>query len=166
MSHALLSDVYSDELISATDLNRQPGQVLDRALEGPVTITRGGEYFALLRRKTVADCVKTANSSKLILDVLFATLPLLCNNKVELENPYSWLNAFDADDLHEFIQEILSAYRSSDNSDEALDEVKAIIHEWHESAIAIGSADLAEAFNDDSDSGEIPLTSPECESPN
>ncbi len=34
------NSIYSDELISATELNRQPGRVLDIAQERPVTITR------------------------------------------------------------------------------------------------------------------------------
>ncbi|MEA5583712.1 hypothetical protein VB620_20510 [Nodularia harveyana UHCC-0300] len=36
--------------------------------------------------------------------------------------------------------------------------IDAIIHEWHESAIAISSPELAAAFNGQAD--EIPLTQP------
>lgn len=43
------ASVYGDELITATELNRQPGRVLDTAWERPVTITRNKQHFALLR---------------------------------------------------------------------------------------------------------------------
>ncbi|WP_225225312.1 hypothetical protein [Komarekiella delphini-convector] len=40
----------------------------------------------------------------------------------------------------------------------AWDLIDAIIHEWHESAIAITSPDLTAAFNDEAD--EVFLTQP------
>ena len=43
--------VYGDELITATELNQQPGRVLDLAMEHPVTITRNDQHFILLRRE-------------------------------------------------------------------------------------------------------------------
>ncbi|MCE2720285.1 MAG: hypothetical protein LW708_15980 [Anabaena sp. 49628_E55] len=51
---AIFSNAYSDELVTATELNRQPGKVLDKAYEHPITITRNDQSFALLRREDVA----------------------------------------------------------------------------------------------------------------
>jgi hypothetical protein len=53
---------------------------------------------------------------------------------------------------------VSEAFRLTDTSNQAWDLIDAIIHEWHESAIAITSPDLAEAFNDEAE--EISLTSP------
>lgn len=58
----------------------------------------------------------------------------------------NWLSVFDQDELKDFIQDILSAYQLANNSEEFSQQVAAIIHEWHESAIAIASPDLATAF--------------------
>ena len=58
------NSIYSDELISATELNRQPGRVLDIAQERPVTITRNDHAFALLRREQMAGLVKAAAQTR------------------------------------------------------------------------------------------------------
>ena len=55
----------------------------------------------------------------------------------------NWLQAFDKEELLEFIAEILDACRGSSSDCEA-ERLKAIIHEWRESAIAILSDDIAE----------------------
>jgi len=63
-------NIYSDELITATELNRQSGRVLDKALEPPVTITRNDQSFALLRREEVTFLVKAATQSKAVFGVI------------------------------------------------------------------------------------------------
>jgi hypothetical protein len=69
-----------------------------------------------------------------------------------VSEPFPWLNVFDVDELQDFIQELLLA---STQSTEAIDTV---LHEWKESAIAIASPDLNEAFQSEID--EIQLTNP------
>jgi hypothetical protein len=66
--------------------------------------------------------------------------------KIGYEHPCGWLSVFDADELQEFIKEVSEAFRLTDTSNEAWDLIDATIHEWHESAIAITSPDLAAAF--------------------
>ncbi|MFO0448078.1 MAG: hypothetical protein ACK52I_05315, partial [Pseudomonadota bacterium] len=63
-----MNSIYSDELVTATELNRQPGRILDKALEHPITITRNDQSFALLRREDVALFVKTAQHSREIVE--------------------------------------------------------------------------------------------------
>ncbi|MBW4527099.1 MAG: hypothetical protein KME18_18235 [Phormidium tanganyikae FI6-MK23] len=165
MSSATLNSVYSDELVSATELNRQPGQVLDRAFDRPITITRNDQSFALLRREVVAEFCITIKISKEILEVLFAALTLLTGQKIGTEHPYAWLSVFDQEELVEFVNEVLGVYRLTDSSEGTLDQIDAVIHEWHESAIAVASADLESAFSDKDEIDEIPLTKPVSERP-
>jgi hypothetical protein len=146
-----MNSIYSDELVTATELNRQPGRILDKALEHPITITRNDQSFALLRREDVALFVKTAQHSREIVELLNTAFRLLLNQKIGAEHPYGWLGAFDADELNEFINEVISAYRSvalqeTKNFDKAWNELEAIIHEWYESALAIANPDLESAF--------------------
>ncbi|RUR74907.1 hypothetical protein PCC6912_50850 [Chlorogloeopsis fritschii PCC 6912] len=54
-----------------------------------------------------------------------------------IENKCDWLTTFDTEELLEFVQEIQEASE---------EDIPAIIHEWKESAIAIKSDLLAEAF--------------------
>ena len=161
MYEGTLSNIFSDELITATELNRQPGRVLDKALEHPVTITRNDQSFALLRREEVTFLVKTATQSKTVFELLTVAFSLLLGKEIGFENPYGWLTVFDSDDLQDFIKEVSEAFRLIDSSSTTWNMIDAIIHEWHESAIAIASPDLAAAFSDKID--EVPLTEPSAQ---
>ncbi|MBW4507771.1 MAG: hypothetical protein KME64_14840 [Scytonematopsis contorta HA4267-MV1] len=142
-----MNPIYSDELITATELNRQPGRVLDKALEHPLTITRNDQSFALLRRENVALLVKAAQRSRELVELLSTAFRLQLKQKIGAEHPYSWLAVFDLDELNEFIDEVTVAYRSVDLHEKAWDELDAIIHEWHESALAISNPELEAAFS-------------------
>ncbi|MBW4615410.1 MAG: hypothetical protein KME21_19465 [Desmonostoc vinosum HA7617-LM4] len=144
-------NIYSDELITATELNRQPGRVLDKALERPVTITRNDQSFALLRREEVTSLVKTATQSQAVFEALTVAFSLLLGKKIGFEHPYGWLSVFDFDELQEFITELSEAFRLINSSTTAWEMIDAIIHEWHESSIAIASPELAAAFSAEND---------------
>jgi hypothetical protein len=150
--------VYSDDLISSTELNRTSGKILDLASERPVTITRGAEAFALMRRDLMAGYVATTTTYQKFSELLMACLTLMSGNEISGGHPYSWLNTFDGDELKELIQEILDWYQTHDGSEASLHNLECIIHEWHESAIAIASPDLQLAFEDEDQ--EAPLIDP------
>lgn len=150
-----MDSIYSDELITATELNRQPGRVLDKALEHPVTITRNDQSFALLRRENVATFVKAAQRSKEIIELISTAFRLLLKQKIGTEHPYSWLSVFDPDELNEFINEVTQAYRLVNLYEKAWDELDAIIHEWHESALAISNPELEAALSQNSDEEKL-----------
>lgn len=153
-----LNFVYSDELVTVSELNSQPGRVLDKALEHWVTIIRHDQSFALLRRDKVTALIKATELSRYVLELLNTAYRLLLQEKISAEHPCGWLGVFDSEDLQDFVAEINDAYQSTSMSDEAWTELQAIIHEWHESALAISSPEIAAAFNAESD--EVPLTKP------
>lgn len=156
-----MNPIYSDELITATELNLQPGRVLDKALDHPVTITRNDQSFALLRRENVALFVKTAQRSREIVELLSTAFRLLLKQKNGTEYPYGWLGVFAENELNEFIDEVMSAYRSVDLYEKAWDELDAIIHEWYESALAIANPEMEAAFSQKSDElEEVALSQP------
>jgi hypothetical protein len=66
--------------------------------------------------------------------------------EIGYEHPYGWLRVFDGDELQDFIKELSEAFRLTDTSNQAWDLIDDIIHEWHESSIAILSPELAAAF--------------------
>jgi hypothetical protein len=150
-----MNSIYSDELITATELNRQPGRVLDKALEHPVTITRNDQSFALLRRENVTLFVKAAQRSKELVELLSTAFRLSLKQKIGTEHPYGWLRVLDSDELTEFIDEVTEAYRLVDLHEKAWDELDAIIHEWHESALAIANPELETAFSQTSDEATL-----------
>ncbi len=150
--------VYGDELITATELNRSSGRVLDLAMTQPVTITRNDQHFALLRRDEMALLVKAAAFSVKVFEVTAAAYRLRLGEEIGLEHPYGWLKVFDKDELCELIAEIEKDYRLVESEPAAWDRIEATIYEWHQSAIAISSPELAAAFSDEVN--EVLLTQP------
>ncbi|MEC4814959.1 MAG: hypothetical protein SAK29_17015 [Scytonema sp. PMC 1069.18] len=147
-------------MFTATELNLQPGKVLDRALEHPVTITRNDEHFALLRREEVSSLTKAAHNGRYLIELLSAAFRLCLGEKLSTEHPHGWLKVFDKDELQDFVNEVTEAYRSAIFCEQAWEELEAIIHEWYESALAIANPEIAYAFSDKDEYNEVPLTQP------
>jgi hypothetical protein len=76
---------------------------------------------------------------------------------INSDHAYGWLKVFDNEELSELIAEVESAFKIGSKAG-VWDALEAVIHKWHESAIAIQSSELAEAFSDKDD--EVPLTQP------
>lgn len=160
MVNCVSSSVFGDDLVSATELNRQPGRILDQALSHPVTITRNDEAFALLRREQVNGLIGGYEGLKTTVEVLNVIHRLQLGVKIGSEHPMGWLRAFDSEELSELTDEIFEAFRQGVDTG-SWDFLEAVIHEWHESAIALNSTDLAEAFK--SEDAEVSLTQPSLE---
>ncbi len=143
---------YSDEVILATELNRRSGQVLDRAYQAPVTIQRNDQSFALLRRDQIAALIHHAHSLSRALQAIATGTALLQNRPISTED-FAGLRAFDPEELQEFLQELLTA------SEQSTEAIETTLHEWQESAIAIQSPLLTEAFSAETD--EVDLLNPE-----
>jgi hypothetical protein len=143
--------IFGDELVSAKDLNRQSGRILDIAFERPVTITRNNHYFALLRREDVTYLVQAARAVRLAFEVSGVAFRLMQGAEIGDENPYAWLSVFDKNELEEFTDEIASTIHRFENTPSVYQEVDAVVYEWRESAIVVGSSELAEAMQAESD---------------
>jgi len=153
--------IYGDELITATELNRQPGRVLDIALERPVTITRNDESFALLPRDEMTWLVKAATLSKVVFEVINVAYKLRLGEQIDKAHPYQWLHVFDSEELSQLITEVETGFHQAEIEATGWDKLSATLHEWHESAVAISSPELAAAFSDEVD--EVLLTQPSNE---
>jgi hypothetical protein len=130
-------DLFTDEVFTSTDLNRREGEVLNQARKAPVTISRNGEQFALLKREQAADLIKAVSQFGATLELIEGVLSV-----VEQKTPSSsllWLKAFDVPDLRKMIREVLAASASALRGTGDWDSVNAIIHEWHESAVVAES---------------------------
>lgn len=150
--------IFRDDLISATELNRHPGAVLDKALEYPVTITRKDQAFALLPRKQMTLLTEALNELTTAFEVVNVAYNIQKGASIGLEHPFGWLSVFDVQELGELIEEVFDGVRCGKEIGD-WKQLKALIYEWNESAIATQSQDLAEAFA--SETEEVPLSAPE-----
>lgn len=142
------TDIFSDEVVSAKDLNRQSGRILDVALERPVTITRNSQAFALLPRQDVTTLIQSVKVGRLAFEVTSIAYRLIQGEVVSAENPYAWLRTFDADDLKDFVEEVRSTFEQFEDSPKAWEELDALIYEWHESSLIIDSGVLDERLSE------------------
>lgn len=158
----LSAGVYTDEVFTATELNRRVGTILDRARVRPVTITRNHELFALVRREYAAGMIQMVRQMKSALEVLAAVHLALAGEPVAPQ--FSWLDVFEKDDLQRFASEVFSmvAKVHAKVDSEAADwrEVEAVLHEWRESALVAKSGVLDAAVTENS-AEECPLCHPD-----
>jgi hypothetical protein len=100
--HADPLNLFADELFTSTDLNRRAGEVLNRPRKSPVTISRNGEQFALLKREHAADLIKAVSQFGPTLDLIEGALSVV--EEKAPPNSLLWLRAFDAPDLRKMIR--------------------------------------------------------------
>jgi hypothetical protein len=151
--------VFGDEIFTATDLNRRAGHVLDEATNRPVTITRNDEAFALLNRKDASRMVEAASNARRMVDLVTAISTYsLAGAQIPVGQAFEWLNAFDRDEIRTLLAEVHGSFRRAADAEISWDDFEAVLHEWHESAIAIRSDALAAAFSGPSE--EVLLTQP------
>jgi hypothetical protein len=131
--------IFGDDVYTSTDLNRRSGEVLNHALLRPVTISRNGEHFALLKREQASGLVQTAAQSMRAIQVLEAVLSL--GNGGTVAEPLSWLTAFDADDRAKMCREIVIALGRG-VSTRNWEDFEAVLHEWRESGLVAQSGVL------------------------
>jgi hypothetical protein len=145
--------LFSDEVFSSTDLNRRSGEVLNRARNGPVTIARNNERFALLRRDQAAGLIQGLAQLKEVIELFEGAM----SAKAGLKPPASmvWTTHLNEDDSRSMINEVLAACaRASTVNDWSA--VGDLIHEWKESAAVIHSGVLRRSTAEPSDEQLVP----------
>jgi len=147
--------LFGDEVFTAAELSRRSSEVLNRASENPVTISRNGKQFALLRRDQAAELVRASNQFGPTIELVSAAISIV--EKKEPPVSLSWLKAFGVDDIRKMIREVLVACAAALQGGD-WDSVENIIHEWHESALLIMSGAFEEVM--DSPREEVTLTDP------
>ncbi|ESA35084.1 hypothetical protein N836_13545 [Leptolyngbya sp. Heron Island J] len=147
--------LYQDATFSATELNRKSGQILDAASEGPVTIHRNGESYALMSRKRASALYGKTDSLAQAFEITNAAHRIRFGEQISSSHRFAWLKAFDSDELVELIDEVSEAYQRAMVTDDGWNFLLGIIHEWCESAIAIVSDELDEAWNTEDDEASL-----------
>ena len=137
--------IYSDCIVTSSELNRRSGQILDTALTTPVTITRNNDSFALLRRELMANMAKGIEQTDKVSQLVNVAYKLSSGQEIESSNEFKWIEEFDSEERSELVNEVYEALELAKSTDD-WDEVRDVIHEWRESAIAIASEELDQTF--------------------
>lgn len=137
--------VYGDYLVTSSELNRRSGQILDTALTTPVTITRNNDSFALVKRDVMTNMANSISVMNSFIELISVIRRVDLGREIESSNRFKWVEEFDSEERSELVNEVYSAFLSAKSTDD-WDEVRDVIHEWRESAIALASEELGEAF--------------------
>lgn len=140
------TSVLEDPVFNSTTLAKQTSMVLDQADKGVVTITRNNEAYAIFNREQASWLVKANKYLGEACYVLAAGGQCLSDSAVDQENPCQWVASIDTKHLKEMLTEITSILAKAASDDSQLEELDAVIYEWHRSAIAAADSDLRTAF--------------------
>ncbi|HZU24848.1 MAG TPA: hypothetical protein VFA04_04960 [Bryobacteraceae bacterium] len=152
---AAIEGLFSDEVFTATDLNRRAGTVLDHARNRPVTISRNDEQFALLPREQAGKLFRTVTRMARALALLSDAHCALAGEAPSAT--FSWLTTYDKGDLKKLTSEVFSAVRTATLGGCDWDVVDAVIHEWRESAMVAQTGVLDSAmYFDELEELELP----------
>jgi hypothetical protein len=149
--------LFSDPVFTSTDLNRRGAEVLNSALNGPVTISRNNELFALFKREQAAELVRSVNSVQPVLGLMAAVVASIKGTPVN--KSFNWVCALDLDEKREMCAEVLDLTARAIENESDWDEVNAAIHEWKETANLIQSGGIEHIGL--SPATEIPLRIPD-----
>jgi hypothetical protein len=137
--------VYSDYLVASSELNDRANRILDTALTTPVTITRNNDSFALVKREVMTNMANEIHVTSSCLELMNIIHKLNLGQTIESNNKFKWIEEFDSEERYELVNEIYSALETA-KSINNWNAVSNVIHEWYESALAIASEELDEAF--------------------
>ena len=144
MTATLVSEsLYSDRIFTSKDLNRKSGSVLDEAMKKPVTITRNSDTFALLKRERMGEITKASDYKTVVINLMNSIVRLSSGNALEEHDSFGWINEFDNEDRLEMVTEVIKTLKYAEKTND-WDELKSVIFEWRESAIANQGDELDE----------------------
>ncbi|MEY2833664.1 MAG: hypothetical protein RLZZ574_2923 [Cyanobacteriota bacterium] len=137
--------IYSDCIVTSSELNRRSGQILDTALTTPVTITRNNDSFALVKRDLMTSMANEIHFLDSFIELMSVIRRVDLGQTIETSNGFKWVEEFDSEERSELVNEVYSALELAKSTND-WDEVRNVIHEWRESALALTSEELGEAF--------------------
>lgn len=136
----MTTTLLADKIVSATELNRRPSEILALALDSPVTVTYKGGDCVILGRDSAAKLFQEEKHLTYLMGLANYMLARFCQASWNaLGQEFRWLDGFDKEDVLEFFREYCETLRSRTSRAADLENV---LHEWQESAAALRNGDL------------------------
>ena len=150
--------LFSDKIFTATDLAKKATQVLNSVADGPVTISRNGELFAIVMRHDAAKLYEGMAAFSQATEVVKVVLDSIQGAGVY--PTYHWVTAFDLEEKRAMCTEIVNVVMKANNREGEWSAVGDLIHQWKESGIALQAGELAGALEEPE---EMELLSSPCQ---
>jgi hypothetical protein len=130
--------LFSDEVVTPTELARQVRRITQAALHHPVTIHRSDGDLALLARDKVSELTTASSAAEEVVDFGRNFLWML-RGKGRPSPAWAWLQLFGPDDVANFMEEYLSALDLALHGQAEWEFPFSVLHEWQESARALSN---------------------------
>lgn len=121
--------LFGDRIYSSTELNRRSGEVFRSAMEGPVTISRNSDAFALMTRAEAGRVFRQAAGLAAAADLL-AGIVAAKRRPDSLPEGLKWLAEFGAEELDRFQQEYASALQLASDDAAGWELADSVVEEW------------------------------------
>lgn len=132
-----------EEIVSATELQRDMKRVLQEAEQRPVYVRRpGGTVITMVDRNSWVHATQAQDWLTRTANVMLYILMRARELPAEPPTDFNWLKLFSLEDLREFTQELGEALQSASAGLRPFTDVDAVLKEWHRSAVALADEQL------------------------
>jgi hypothetical protein len=133
--------LFSDAVVTPTELASEVRRITQAALHHPVTIHRTEGDLALLARDKVSELTSASSAIEDVVDFGRNFLWIL-RGKGRPSPAWEWLQLFSPDDVANFLDECLSALDQALHGLTEWDLPTSVLHEWRERARALSNQSL------------------------
>ena len=135
----MVSTVFSDYIVSATDLRAKQREWLEKAYEKPITINYGKKQLAIMRREQVGRLITTNYYLELVIKV--------CEDldSEGKSNIYPWIESLSEEDKLQFHKELLTGVLKTVVTGN-WEKFERIIEDWKATAEVESDSELAESL--------------------
>lgn len=143
----MIETVFSDHVVSASDLRANQKRWLQEALKRPVTVNYNRKQLAIMKRELVRD---------LLIKVHFADLTLAACRDLEkgsIFETFPWLESLTPKERLEFRDELIECFAGSSKTGR-WDDMDDLIADWKATAEAKRSPQLVRALKDEPSPGD------------
>ena len=143
----MVSTVFSDSIVSATDLRNNQKQWLEKAYVEPITVSYGKKQLAIMNREKVGKLYTSIFYSELVLK---ACQEFKENNK---SNTFPWVEYLSDNDKMRFHTELLSTTIKAMVTSN-WNNLENLIADWEATAMVEKIPEVAEALREEEDSSQ------------
>lgn len=131
--------MFSDEIISSTDLKNNQKKWFDYAQKAPVSITnRHGRNFVLINREQIKNAYHTSNYAKMIIQY-FEEVDREIDGAAFSSEVFPWAAKLNPGERKEFRHELIESFIESSKTDNWM-AIEEIVADWKATSEAISNA--------------------------
>jgi len=144
----MVTMVFSDKIVNATQLRNSQKKWFDTALSEPVTVTYGTDNLAIYNREKFRNLYRKIYFTELALKI--------CNEMIKGEKStiIPWMEYLDAEDKKQFHEDLLSGILKATAIDN-WDEVEVLLDDWKATADAVHSPEIMRALKTKTPKSEL-----------